>query len=75
MGKSAFREDRDNNIDMPELDDRPKPSQWYGGKRRHFPAPRPRGFYAEYLDQLIAENRSKREAEQELPPLFERKAA
>jgi hypothetical protein len=61
--RSDFRDDRDNNLDMPEIDDKPR----WPYRRRHFPAPRPRGFYAEYSDQLITENRSKREAEQRLP--------
>jgi hypothetical protein len=65
MGKSVFREDRDNNLDMPELDDKPKPSRWYGCRRRTFPQ-HPRGQYAKLLDEMIEQVRAKREAGKQL---------
>jgi hypothetical protein len=61
MGKSVFREDRDNNLDMPELDDKPKPSRWYGCRRRTFPQ-HPRGQYAKLLDEMIEQARARRES-------------
>jgi hypothetical protein len=61
MTDSDFKEDRLDNVDLPELDDdKPKPSRWYGGKRRHIPE-RPRGLYLAYINELIARSHSKRD--------------
>jgi hypothetical protein len=59
--RSDFREDRDNNFDIPERDERPR----WPYKRRTFPQ-HPRGEYVKLLDEMISQARAKREAQ--LPP-------
>jgi hypothetical protein len=55
----SFSEDRAANVDAPELNDRPR--RYRNNTWRHIP-PRPRGLYAQYLDELIERNRAKRDA-------------
>jgi hypothetical protein len=57
---SDFRSDREESSAAPDIHAQLEESAMRRDNRwRHIPQ-RPRGFYAEYLDQLIAENRSKR---------------
>jgi hypothetical protein len=60
--RSDFRQDRDESSAAPHihepLDDKPKPSRWYGGKRRTFPQ-QPKGAYLQILNDLIAESHRK----------------
>jgi hypothetical protein len=58
LPRSDFRADRDLNRDEPERNDEPR--RW-PYKRRTFPQ-QPKGAYLKILDDLIAQNRSKREA-------------
>jgi hypothetical protein len=50
---ATFREDRDFSFDAPEIDDMRK--NW-----RHIPQ-RPTGLYLAYINELIAQNHSKRD--------------
>jgi hypothetical protein len=54
MSPGDFRNDYDERVDQPERDDKPR----WPYKRRHITA-RPRGLYAQYLDELIAESHRK----------------
>jgi hypothetical protein len=58
---SDFRDDRQfeavPDVHMALEDHKPK----WPFKRRHFPAPRPRGLYLEYINQLIERGHSKRD--------------